>query len=246
MAKARSAKLEAFLGTVIATLIRVIGKTMRITLHDPENLSPRLKKVPMEPFIWVLWHNRVFTQPYFYNKYFPARYGTCMMSASGDGGLLAQVLKHFRIQPAHGSSSRRGAEALIQLIRRLREGDDICIIPDGPRGPRYSFAPGCVHLAMKSRVPILMVHYNYHSYWQLKSWDAFIIPKPFSKLEITLLPLAHIPAKPPEGQSNEDFLVEQAAQLRAQMLAPLRPEEIAAADFPEAAKPAAKRKPTAA
>ena len=242
MAKQRDPKFEKFLGRAVAKLIRLWGWSVQIHLHDPEHLAPRLRKVPMEPFIWALWHNSVLIQPHFYNTYFPARYGTAMTSASGDGGLMAEVLSHFRIQAARGSSSRRGAEALIKLIRRLREGDDICIIPDGPRGPRYSFAPGSVHLAMKSGVPILPLHYEFSSAWRLKSWDAFIIPKPFSRVDITLLPLVHIPPKPPEGQDTETFVNEKAEEIRAMMLAYLTPEEIAAAELPQAMKPAKVRK----
>lgn len=242
MAKKRHLpRVEKLIALLIVGAIRALGRTVRIHLHDPEGIRPRLDKRPMEPFIWALWHNRVCIQPYFYNKFFPGRYGTAMTSASGDGGLLARVLIHFHIEAARGSSSRRGAEALILTIKRLRQGHDICIIPDGPRGPRYSFAPGSIRLAMKSGVPILPLHYAFSSAWRLKSWDAFIIPKPFSRVDITLLPLMHIPAQPPEGMELDQYLEEQAERVRQALLSPLTPEEIAAAQQPDAAKPRAKK-----
>ena len=58
------------------------------------------------------------------------------------------------------------------------------ITPDGPRGPRYSMSDGAVALALRSKLPIMVVNYIPSSYWQLGSWDRFIIPKPFSKLDI--------------------------------------------------------------
>jgi len=58
------------------------------------------------------------------------------------------------------------------------------ITPDGPKGPRYSMSDGAVALALRAKLPIMVVNYRPSSYWQLSSWDKFIIPKPFSQLEI--------------------------------------------------------------
>ena len=58
------------------------------------------------------------------------------------------------------------------------------ITPDGPKGPRYSMSDGAVSLAQRSRLPLMVVNYKSSSYWSLNSWDKFVIPKPFSSLEI--------------------------------------------------------------
>ena len=69
------------------------------------------------------------------------------------------------------------------LLKKLREGFDIALTPDGPKGPRHSVADGIVAMAKKSNVKIVTFNYRADRYWQLGSWDRFIIPKPFSTIE---------------------------------------------------------------
>jgi lysophospholipid acyltransferase (LPLAT)-like uncharacterized protein len=76
----------------------------------------------------------------------------------------------------------------MELIRLVDSGFDVGITPDGPRGPRYTFNPGAITLAQKTGAKILPIRVIYSKYWRLKSWDGFMIPKPFSRVEVTLLP----------------------------------------------------------
>jgi lysophospholipid acyltransferase (LPLAT)-like uncharacterized protein len=92
-----------------------------------------------------------------------------------------------------GSSSRRGAAALVGLRRALREGKDAAITPDGPRGPRYVVQPGVVKLAQASGVKIVPLHVTYGSAWRLRTWDGFVIPKPFSRITVTFGELIAVP-----------------------------------------------------
>lgn len=92
-----------------------------------------------------------------------------------------------------GSSSRRGALALRELRRLVAEGRDIAITPDGPRGPRYVLGPGVVHLAQTTGAPIMPVHARFSRAFRLKSWDGFNVPLPFSKVEVTISPMIHVP-----------------------------------------------------
>ena len=71
-----------------------------------------------------------------------------------------------------------------ELVDALNSGFDVAITPDGPRGPKYRLHPGALKLAQLSGVPITLVHVVYSSYWELKSWDGFRIPKPFSRVTI--------------------------------------------------------------
>ncbi len=108
-----------------------------------------------------------------------------------------------------GSTSRGGSPALARLHKLLNEGCDVYITPDGPRGPRYKMGPGAVWLALRSGTPILPVNVEYSSVWRLGSWDGFIIPKPFAKIEVTLQRLHHCS----EESSKSD--AEHVSDLRA-------------------------------
>ena len=77
-----------------------------------------------------------------------------------------------------------GAAALLELSDVLNSGHDVLITPDGPRGPAYELGPGIIFLAQKTGAPVVPVHMEYSSCWRVKSWDRFIIPRPFSKVRV--------------------------------------------------------------
>jgi lysophospholipid acyltransferase (LPLAT)-like uncharacterized protein len=109
-----------------------------------------------------------------------------MVSASKDGGFLAAILECFGVQPVRGSSSRRGAQALLELTTWAERGHDLAITPDGPRGPRCVVQDGIMSLAQVTGLQIFPC--SYHVSWKicLKSWDRFQIPLPFAKCDMTL------------------------------------------------------------
>ena len=115
-----------------AILIRLLSLTMRWRLHDPDDLvgSP-----PKRPMIWTFWHNRIFVLPTVYHKYLISRKGAVLTSASRDGEIIAALVARFGCDAVRGSSSRRGSAALLGLIEWIRDGYDVAIVPDGPRGP---------------------------------------------------------------------------------------------------------------
>src|SRR6202043_960838 len=102
------------------------------------------------------------------------------------GDLGADLTQRFGFDVVRGSSSRMGASALLELGEILNSGRDILITPDGPRGPAYELGPGIIFLAHKTGAPVVPVNMEYSSCWRVKSWDRFIIPKPFAKVRVIL------------------------------------------------------------
>lgn len=137
------------------------------------------------PCIFSLWHNRMIGGTAAAKPWLAFRSAVVLTSASKDGALLATAMESFELGAVRGSSSRRGAAALIQLKRVLAKGQHVCITPDGPKGPRYEVQPGLVKLASVSQVPIIPFLVSYEKYWEADSWDRFQIPKPFSKVKVT-------------------------------------------------------------
>jgi lysophospholipid acyltransferase (LPLAT)-like uncharacterized protein len=107
-----------------------------------------------------------------------------LTSASHDGAALATAMGVFGIGSVRGSSSRRGVAALVGMRKALREGIDVCVTPDGPRGPRYMIQAGLVKLAETSAAPVIPIHVEYPNCWRLKTWDRFAIPKPCSTVRV--------------------------------------------------------------
>lgn len=137
-------------------------------------------------YIAALWHNRLLLISIVLKKFLPERPGAGLISASRDGDLIADVTRRFGFDVVRGSSSKMGASALRELAEVLTSGRDVLITPDGPRGPVYELGPGIVFLAQKTGASVVPVNMEYSSCWRVKSWDRFIIPKPFSKVRVTI------------------------------------------------------------
>jgi len=173
-------------GWLIHLLVTAFGCTVRYRISDPHNL---LANTPRHPLIFVFWHNRIFLTPHLFRKYWRPRGHervAVLISRSKDGQLLADVLAAFGLRCVRGSSSRGGQAALLELKSLLAAGYDIGITPDGPRGPKYTLQPGCIGLAQLTGAPIVPISYDLAHKITLKSWDAFMIPLPFTTCHLRL------------------------------------------------------------
>jgi len=162
---------------LIFSLMRFLWLTYRKKYHFIDN--------PIEgQCIAVTWHGELLVSPQVYRELRKTQLTSAIISQHFNGELIARVLGFFDILGLRGSSKRGAKSVLINSIKAIKDGRTIMITPDGPRGPRYSMSDGAVALALRSKLPIMVVNYRPSSYWQLKSWDRFLIPKPFSRLEI--------------------------------------------------------------
>jgi hypothetical protein len=182
-------------------LIRIVGKTLTVQIEGQKYLHDR----PHQPYIFPIWHNRLLLVPYFQQKIFPKRLCSGVISLSGDGELIAKVAKEFGMEAIRGSSSKSGTRALLAAVKLLKESkSDIGITPDGPRGPKYTIRPGVIQMSQLLQIPITAIAFDFEKKWELKSWDAFQIPKPFSKCTVRFSPpIGPIPRGATEEQLNE-------------------------------------------
>lgn len=201
---------EAIIAAFGSWLVRALIRTLRIELVDEAGIT-RDKHFPQ--VIYAFWHNRLFLVPHLSERWLPHRTGAALTSASKDGAMLAAFLGRFGIRAVRGSSSRRGAVALIEMLRLIRAGHDIAITPDGPRGPRYHLNPGVVVLAQKSGLPILPINTEFSHCWQLGRWDGFLLPKPFAKARLHLRPLYAV-----RSTANEEEFAAECERLRQHLL----------------------------
>ena len=184
--------MSAFYGLLAGWAMKLIVSTLRLEVRDPGGIGAAGAVHP--PVIYILWHNRFFTVPAAWQRLCGARRrSVTLTSASRDGDMVARAMAVFGLGAIRGSSSRRGVAALVGLKRALHDGFDICLTPDGPRGPRYELQPGAIKLAESSGAPIIPVHVRFGAAWRLQTWDRFVIPKPFSRVEVTFGEAIHLP-----------------------------------------------------
>lgn len=165
------------LGVVV---IRLLGKSWRIRIvNQPLARQSAATHSLSMPAIFLLWHGQMLPILYAHNQ----RTGI-LISEHKDGELIARIAERFGNFGVRGSTSRGGARALLEAARVIRSGTPVAITPDGPRGPRHSFAPGALILAHRTGAPLITITAHASRVWRLKSWDGFEIPKPFSRITV--------------------------------------------------------------
>jgi len=156
-------------------LIRLLYITNKKKFYAPDSIGE-------EPIIMACWHGELLMVPYAYTRFRKTPHVKLLISEHFDGNLIAKTLEFFKFGTIRGSSTRGGAKALIQSIKELKDGYDLGITPDGPKGPRHEVADGIIVMAQKADVKIVLVEIKPSSYWQFSSWDKFVIPKPFGTI----------------------------------------------------------------
>lgn len=158
--------------------LRIIGLTWRIRVRNGSHM--RALRDQRQPFIFALWHGQMLPLLYQHRGQNVA----ILISEHGDGEIIARIAMKLGFRTVRGSTSRGAARALLGLVRELEEGHDLAITPDGPRGPAKSFAPGTLIVAQRGKAPVLPTVAAARSAWRLKSWDSFMIPKPFTRVTV--------------------------------------------------------------
>jgi lysophospholipid acyltransferase (LPLAT)-like uncharacterized protein len=130
-----------------------------------------------ERIIVAFWHGRLLMMPFVY----PGRPATILISQHRDGEHITRIAERLGLRVVRGSATRGGARAFKQLIRSLRDGSNVVITPDGPKGPRQRAKSGVIELARLSGMPILPVAFGAWPRTILKSWDQFVVPYPFGR-----------------------------------------------------------------
>src|SRR5579859_7218230 len=189
---------------ILWAALRLVAATLRYRINDPHGF---MVGKDCGPAIYCIWHNRLALSLKLYftfgRRYHRAAGLAGLVSASKDGAFLAAVLERFGVLPVRGSSSRRGPQALLELTTWAERGYDLAITPDGPRGPRYVVQEGVMSLAQLTGLPIVPFSFYARRKIQLKSWDAFQIPLPFSRCELSLGKPVYVPRDATDGQREE-------------------------------------------
>ena len=159
---------------------RLWVRTIRFKFSDSTSQQEIEKNA--HPVIITLWHNRLFLAGEWQRRYRKKRKCFGLISGSRDGAWLEAFYRWSGIYSVRGSSNRGGSKAIRDLVKKLKSGNDIGITPDGSRGPSYVAKPGGILVAKLSKVPLLLVTFEYGHHFKLNSWDRFVIPLPFSSV----------------------------------------------------------------
>jgi lysophospholipid acyltransferase (LPLAT)-like uncharacterized protein len=174
-------KLSRFLALhVIPPIGALLIKFIYLTSKKKFNLP---NDIPSESVIFAFWHGDLLLAPYIYYQLRDKPNANVLISDHFDGQIIASIMRYFSLDTIHGSSRKNSAKVLINALKTLKSGKDIGITPDGPKGPRHEVADGIIIMAQKTSSKIICFNSKPSEYWRLKSWDRFVIAKPFSNIE---------------------------------------------------------------
>jgi len=177
-------RIIAFLGSV---LIRLLGYTWRIRFTNGGIDGLRKKS---HAVIFAFWHGRLLPLSFTHRN----RSVQVLASQHRDGELLGRAVEFLGFGHVRGSSTRGGARAILELADKLKQGFDLGITVDGPKGPRHVVKPGSLEIAKLTGAPIVPITASSRSHWEFSSWDGFQIPKPFTRVYIKHGPPVFVPA----------------------------------------------------
>jgi lysophospholipid acyltransferase (LPLAT)-like uncharacterized protein len=159
-------------------VLRGLASTWRYRVVNES--SYRTRHANREPFIFAFWHGQLLPLLYLHRGQGVA----IVISSHRDGELVAGVAERLGMRAIRGSSTRGAARALLGIVRELESGGEVAITPDGPRGPARQFAAGALVAAQRARAPVIGIGVSASRAWHLRSWDRFMIPKPFARVNV--------------------------------------------------------------
>lgn len=168
----------ARLAAVGVWILRVLGKTWRMRVTHDDDVR-RLRNAGQR-IIFTAWHGQLLPLLYRHRGERVA----ILISEHSDGEIIARIAESLGYRTVRGSTSRGAARALLELARVVDEGWDLAITPDGPRGPAKTFAPGAAIIAQRTGASVIGAAASATFRWNLRSWDRFLIPRPFAVVHV--------------------------------------------------------------
>lgn len=131
--------------------------------------------------ILCVYHQQFFSAIRYFRTYRHFKPGL-MISQSRDGEIIAGVANRTGWVTVRGSSTRGGKQALDMMVDHVKENRLAAHIVDGPQGPAFKVKAGIIRMAHESNAVIVPFYIASNNAWYFRSWDKFMLPKPFSKV----------------------------------------------------------------
>jgi lysophospholipid acyltransferase (LPLAT)-like uncharacterized protein len=179
-----------------ALVLAIIGATLRFEVIVEEGAVP---ETPPGSGIFCFWHRCTLPCGWYFRKF------GCyiLISRSFDGELIARTLELLGYKSVRGSSSRGGVSGLLALQDLVKRGRLVVFTADGPRGPIYQTKIGPVKLAQMTGQAMGGFYLLPQRAWVMRSWDQFLIPKPFSRVVVSWARKVAAPAADADAETME-------------------------------------------
>ncbi|MBQ8661237.1 MAG: lysophospholipid acyltransferase family protein [Alphaproteobacteria bacterium] len=187
----QSAPVMWLISAFIYAYAKFVGLTTKWTLDGVDRFYELTSQ--NDGVILLIWHGRALMLPYFWNPRSGSLYA--LVSLHRDGRMIAGLLERFGIRTIGGSSNENAVGGAVGLMHAVKKNASICIIPDGPRGPRMHMRHSPLYYAQKTGKPIVCASYSIKKSCIIsKAWDQMMIPLPFSEGICRLSAPIYVPA----------------------------------------------------
>lgn len=183
------------LPALISGAIRLLYATCRVRVHGDEHRKTAVGSG--RAVIGAFWHYSLLGMFYQLRK----NNAVVMVSSSTDGEYIARLLANFGFRTVRGSRNKKGVQALKELVKAARKGQNTALVTDGSQGPERIAQPGAVLIASMAQVPIVPMVWAASRYLTIRSWDRTAFPKPFSTIDFVY----GEPLEVPPGLSGEEI-----------------------------------------
>ena len=191
-------KILSLLGRWIFQLLFFLNK---VSITGEENLLKLIKSG--KPIMLCVWHGRLLF-PSWYIRHHTTLH--IISSRHADSEILAHILRNWGYGLIRGSTNKEGMSVIREMKKIFSNGGMIAVTNDGPKGPARIAKSGSIGLAIKNNVKIITVTGSATKYWQMKSWDRFMLPKPFGKIQIVVSTPMEITEKPSTSKQEVQLL----------------------------------------
>ena len=172
--------LRKTVGVIIPPLAYLLMRIIWLTTSKKFHF---ITPIGEEQHVCVCWHGELFMSPQAYRHIHKKHKASAIISQHFDGSLIAGTLNLLHIRPLRGSSRKGAHQVLLQAFKSIKKGEEVLITPDGPKGPRHMMSDGAIGIALKSKLPVFVMNFTAENFWELDSWDKFVIPKPFTTVD---------------------------------------------------------------
>jgi len=185
----------SFIGRWVFQLLFFLNK---VIIHGEENLLNLAKAG--KPIMVCVWHGRLLFPSWYIRLKITNLHA--IASHHSDAEIMARILKRWGYSLIRGSTKKGGKAVVLKMAEVFKNGGIVAVTNDGPKGPPRIAKAGSTGLAIKYNVSMVMITGSATKFWQINSWDRFMLPKPFGRIDIVVAPPLEI-ATPPENNEEE-------------------------------------------